>query len=274
MPFTTSYDGVGLYFEDTGGRKPPLLFIHGFGSGSQLWSGQIPILSHSYRCISYDMRGHAKSESPSDLGKYSKLSQVEDMKAVLDACKLKSAIFVGHSMGGMDALLFYFKYPSYVRAFVLYGTGPGFGSDKGRLGWNKTADKLAAKYEAKGLDALVGSDTRKGHTDVQGLINACRGNYYQRDDDALFLELEDLGGPLAVARNLDKVAVPCAIIVGERDKGFMKASQMMEKKLKDASLDVIQGAGHMACEKNSEQFNAVLIPALSRLEAKASAAKL
>jgi hypothetical protein len=35
------------------------------------------------------MRGHAKSESPDDPDLYSKQHQVDDMKAVLDACGVK-----------------------------------------------------------------------------------------------------------------------------------------------------------------------------------------
>ena len=37
---------------------------------------------------------------------------------------------------------------------VLYGTGPGFGSEKGWQGWNKQATALAAKMHGKGRHAL------------------------------------------------------------------------------------------------------------------------
>merc|ERR1719189_772820 len=99
------------------------------------------------------------------------------------------------------------------------------------------------KYVTKGLDALVGSDKTKGHRSAKGLINACRGNYAQRIDDPLFCDLASLGGPLAVARNLHKISVPCAIIVGERDRHFLRASEMMHSKLPSSTLDKITGAG-------------------------------
>ena len=45
-------------------------------------------------------------------------------------------------------------HPGAVAAMVLYGTGPGFGSEKGWHGWNQQANKLAAKMHKKGKHAL------------------------------------------------------------------------------------------------------------------------
>ena len=44
---------------------------------------------------------------------------------MLDAsgCTDTGAILCGHSMGGFDNMLFYFIFPEYVNAFVLYATG-------------------------------------------------------------------------------------------------------------------------------------------------------
>jgi pimeloyl-ACP methyl ester carboxylesterase len=101
MPYLTTKDNVKLYYEDAGGNGIPVIFSHGFGSGSKLWRFQIPVLIESgYRPIVWDMRAHAKSEGPEDVKKYSKLTQVNDLKAVCDTCGIKKAIFVGHSMGG------------------------------------------------------------------------------------------------------------------------------------------------------------------------------
>ena len=49
--------------------------------------------------------------------------------------------------------------------------------DRGRQGWNKTAERIASKYDRLGLGALVGSDRAKGHISAAGLAAACRGNY-------------------------------------------------------------------------------------------------
>ena len=49
-----------------------------------------------------------------------------------------------------------------------------------------------------------------------------------------------------------------------------KACRVMFGKLPDATLDVIAGAGHMACEKHAAAFNSVLLPRLARLVAVAA----
>jgi pimeloyl-ACP methyl ester carboxylesterase len=41
------------------------------------------------------MRGHARSDSPDDEKVYHKQHQVDDMKAVLDECGVKQAVFLG-----------------------------------------------------------------------------------------------------------------------------------------------------------------------------------
>ena len=287
MPYCTSYDGCRIFYSDFGPRDSPLptLFMsHGFGSSSKLWDAQIPLLSKAgYRCIVWDMRGHAQSESPpantdNKPNTYSKWSQVHDMKAVLATCNVlplhaqvnvgKPFLMIAHSMGGMDQLLFTMKWPKAATGLLLYGTGPGFKSDKGRLSWNKQAAKIAKSYATKGLEALVGSDKTKGHTSAAGLKAACLGNYTQREEDPLAIELKELGGQLALARNLNLIAQPTAIMIGQYDKTFGRASEMMAKNIPNAVLYKVNGGGHMACEKTPNEFNKVMFHALDELQKK------
>ena len=75
MPYLTTNDNVKIYYEDAGGNGIPVIFSHGFGSGSKLWRFQVPALVEAgYRPIIWDMRAHAKSEGPEDLSKYSKMT--------------------------------------------------------------------------------------------------------------------------------------------------------------------------------------------------------
>ena len=75
-----------------------------------------------------------------------------------------------------------------------------------------------------------------------------------------------MGGQLALARNLKKITQPCAIVIGQHDKAFGRASAMMAKELPDARLYHVPNAGHMACEKNAPEFNARLVEALAALQ--------
>mmetsp|Transcript_115608 Transcript_115608/g.338169 ORF Transcript_115608/g.338169 Transcript_115608/m.338169 type:complete len:276 (-) Transcript_115608:70-897(-) len=257
MPFVDR-DGVKIYYEDTGGDGEVIFMTHGFGSGSKMWDGQME-LSKKYRVIRWDMRGHARSDSPDDETKYSKQHQVDDMAAVLDACKVQQAIFLGHSMGAYDNMLFYFSNPLYakrMKALVIFGSGPGFSKAKAREGWNKNADKLASGYASKGLEALVGSDRLKGHSEQGarvGLAHSAKNVFGQRDYDPLYARMPD--GASVAATHLQELQLPVLIIIGDKDKQFRASSEMMKAKIPSSQMILVADAGHMANEKQPALFN-------------------
>jgi pimeloyl-ACP methyl ester carboxylesterase len=257
MPFVER-DGVTIHYEDTGGDGEVIFFTHGFGSGLKMWEGQMD-LAKKFRIIRWDMRGHAGSDSPDDETKYSKQHQVDDMAAILDACGVKQAVFLGHSMGAYDNMLFYMSSPEYakrMRALVIFGSGPGFAKAAAREGWNKNADKLSSAYSAKGSDQLVGSDRNVGHTELGarvGLAHAAKNVFGQRDHDPLFARMPE-GASVAAAR-LSELKLPVFIIIGDRDKQFRGSSDMMHAKISNSKMTLVADAGHMANEKQPKLFN-------------------
>ena len=83
MPYATANDGVGLYYEETGSGAP-LIFVHEFAGDHRSWEPQIRFFARRYRCITYDARGYALSDTPEDQGKYSQASARDDIIAVLE----------------------------------------------------------------------------------------------------------------------------------------------------------------------------------------------
>merc|ERR1719231_218610 len=126
--------------------------------------------------------------------------------------------------------------------------------------------ELGMKYETQGLDGLVGSDKTKGHTTAVGLMHAARKNYAQLDDDPLFVKFED--GASVAAKNLHKLTRPALVIIGERDKAFARAADMMMGKLPEgmATKVLVKDAGHMANEKQPARFNTSIADFLGTLE--------
>eukprot|EP00039_Didymoeca_costata_P010787 m.146100 g.146100 ORF g.146100 m.146100 type:complete len:279 (-) comp14963_c1_seq3:783-1619(-) len=268
MPHCTR-QGVQLFYRTYGmSNGIPLVLTHGMASSSLLWNNQIDTLVglRRYHIIVWDLRGHGKSDSPEHKNAYSKMHMILDLKYLLElngVTATRPAILCGHSMGGYDNLLFYFLFPELVLGLVLYATGPGFASDNGRLAWNEMAYKIANNYDEKGLGALVGSDRKKGHQTAIGLAHTARQAYAQQDEDALYRQLTD--GTLHAARNLDKISIPTAIIVGTRDKTFLMASKFMEKKIRNAKYLEISDSGHMMAEKSPKPFNDGLVAALEHV---------
>lgn len=46
-------EGVRLYYEDTGGSGPVVLFLHGAGGNHLSWWQQLPVFAEQYRCERY-----------------------------------------------------------------------------------------------------------------------------------------------------------------------------------------------------------------------------
>src|SRR3989442_6870209 len=60
MPFMVK-DGFRLYYEDTGGVGPTILFLHGAGGNHLSWWQQVPVFAEEYRCVTMDQRGFGQS---------------------------------------------------------------------------------------------------------------------------------------------------------------------------------------------------------------------
>ncbi len=76
-------NGIELYYEDHG-RGFPVVLAHGYSASSRMWQGQVGPLTERYRLITWDMRGHGRTDSPEDPAAYSEAATVADMRGLLD----------------------------------------------------------------------------------------------------------------------------------------------------------------------------------------------
>jgi pimeloyl-ACP methyl ester carboxylesterase len=159
MP-TINRDGVGLYYE-VHGSGPPLLLTHGYSSTSQMWQGQIEALSEHHKLVLWDMRGHGRSDYPSDPAAYSEALTVADMAALLDEVGANRAIVGGLSLGGYMSLAFYRAHPERVSALLIIDTGPGFKKDDARETWNRRAHDTGDRFEREGLAVLTSASRER-----------------------------------------------------------------------------------------------------------------
>jgi pimeloyl-ACP methyl ester carboxylesterase len=243
-------DGVRISYQSQG-DGPTLLLSHGYSATAQMWAGQLDALTHRYRVITWDMRGHGLSDSPTDPAAYSEEATVADMAAILDGCGVERAAIGGLSLGGYMSLAFHAVHPERVGALLLFDTGPGYRSDEGRAGWNGYAARMAEAFESRGLDALGSSAEVQAstHRSAEGLAKAARGMLAQRD--------------ATVIDSLPTIKVPTLILVGAEDKAFLAPTDYMAKKIPDATKVVIPGAGHAANIDQPDAFNKAVLEFLA-----------
>jgi pimeloyl-ACP methyl ester carboxylesterase len=250
-------DGVRIHYE-VAGDGPALILTHGYSSTGEMWAGQVGPLSERFKVITWDMRGHGRSDYPDDEAAYSEEATVADMAALLDAVGANAAVVGGLSLGGYMSLAFHASHPERTRALLIVDTGPGYKNDQARGGWNANAVRTAERYEANGLPdpARVSAEVRLArHRDATGLARAARGMLTQKN--------------ARVIESLPTIAVPAIVIVGADDTPFLAASDYMATKIPGAKKVVIEGAGHSANIDQPEAFNAALLGFLedSRLAA-------
>jgi pimeloyl-ACP methyl ester carboxylesterase len=102
------------------GEGPPVVFCHGFPGLSYSWRYQMPAIAASgRRAIAVDQRGFGRSSRPTDPAVYDANYVMNDMLAVLDTFKEKSAVFVGHDFGAQQVCNMAVRHPERVAGVVV-----------------------------------------------------------------------------------------------------------------------------------------------------------
>src|SRR5712692_4538131 len=103
------------YYDSGGGLpgEPPILLIHASLYRSEDWENIFPRLATRYRVVSYDQRGHGRSERAPD---YELRAFADDALRVLREVVKAPAVVVGHSLGAITALVAAAEAPDLVRA--------------------------------------------------------------------------------------------------------------------------------------------------------------
>jgi pimeloyl-ACP methyl ester carboxylesterase len=110
----------GLYYEDSGGEGPAVVFMHGFLFDQTMFDPQVAALAPKYRCIRFDAR--AFGQTVWDGQPFTLYDTAADAIGLLDHLGIQKATFVGMSQGGYAAMRIALKYPDRVQALVFMST--------------------------------------------------------------------------------------------------------------------------------------------------------
>jgi pimeloyl-ACP methyl ester carboxylesterase len=165
---------IELAAHEYGGNGPDVLLLHGGGDNLETWRDFAPLLTPDFHVVAYDARGHGQTPTPDR-------ASVDDMVAdVLQvAASLDRPLLVGHSMGGVNALLAAAAGADFAGVVGLdavprWWSRPNLTRDElleiGRsrgLGWSGTAEELeqqaAALADGSRHAALIRAIFRRNH---------------------------------------------------------------------------------------------------------------
>ena len=111
-------DGVKLAYEEQGrGAGRPIVFVHGWTCDHTYFAPQADHFAKTRRVVSVDLRGHGASDKPA--GKYPITQFAADVAWMIGKLDLGKPVVVGHSMGGLTALVMAAEQPQATGAIVM-----------------------------------------------------------------------------------------------------------------------------------------------------------
>lgn len=274
MTLLTTDDGVSIYYEHHRSTRDPALptivFSCAYCTTHENWRGQVePILAAGHSVVLWDLRGHGDSEAPQGKDSYSIDLVVGDLLAVAEATT-PDAPFVaaGLSFGGLLSLHFAVRHPDRVAALALIDSGPGFKNSEAAAAWSVQVERTASFLESRGFEAFVegraGATCIGGKPELPAARAAARAICAQSVAGVACFGREVSGPAPSVIDALSGLDVPALVMIGENDKPFRRAAEVMAAKLPRAQHVIIPGAGHIVNIEEAEIFNRELIGFLTK----------
>jgi pimeloyl-ACP methyl ester carboxylesterase len=268
------------------GTGAPLVLVHGGVSDLRTWSNQVDEFAGRYRTIIYGRRYHRPNPFiPPDVPDPIQ-THVDDLAALIEALKAHPAHIVGHSWGGLIALLLAMQEPNLCRSLVLieppvvsmhvaippkisqmirlFFQSPKLALGIAKLGGGALAaaekafrrgdDKAAIEYFGRGVLGNRAFETLSAERYQQVWDN--RGS-----DRALALYQ---GFPDLIGASFSNVTCPAMLVAGSESPAiFGLLIDALLTRLPNGRKCVITGASHIVHEDAPSEFNSAVLEFLA-----------
>lgn len=122
---TLTLSGLNFHLTEWGSESArPIVMLHGIRGFAETFAGVAQALQPDFRVIAYDQRGRGDSAWDPARNYYTD-TYVADLEAVVSALGLQRFDLLGHSMGGINAIVYAARHPDRVRRLVIEDAGPG-----------------------------------------------------------------------------------------------------------------------------------------------------
>ena len=240
---------------------PVLLLLHGTGASCHSWRGVMPQLADRYTLIAPDLPGHAFTGSVRD-AQMTLPGMADAVDGLIQTMDIAPAAIIGHSAGAAIALtLVQGRYPD----TPVIGLNPALAP----FPWPAT-QVFPAVARLLALNPLVPkffSGMTRIAGDTEGFIQRSTGSRLDREGARCYATLlgnsRHARGALAMMANWDLdtldralpgIANPVLLIHARGDDAIpLSGVQDAARKLPDATLEVLDGLGHLAHEEQPER---------------------
>jgi pimeloyl-ACP methyl ester carboxylesterase len=235
-------DGVSLHYELHGqSTGSPVVLVHGYASDYTLnWVGtrwQETLTTEGYRVVGLDCRGHGRSDKPHDPTAYALETMAADVGRLLDHLEIKTADYIGYSMGARIGLQAMLDHGNRLRRAVLGGVGWGGAFHESENIARAMRGEPASSAVAKSFYEFAAA---RPTNDLEALAACILGPQ-----------------PDLSARRLNAINIPVLVVVGELDDIVGKVDKLVEN-IPHARLVTVAGRNHMSAVPAREFKQAAL----------------
>jgi len=259
-------NGIKMHYLDVGNPDDlPIVLLHGMTLDHRMWNPQIKVLKENYRIITYDIRGHGKTEVTD--GQYTYRMFVEDLIALLDYLQIDKAVLCGLSMGGAIAMRAFELYSERIHALILCDTRSEADSNETKYWRENSIESIKQNglqpFTEEFIKTIFAPESFKLCFDAIKLIQNMILSSSQLGICGVLLAQ---AGRTDMTHVLPKINVPTLIMVGENDNFTpIASSNTMYEKIKDSQLKIISNAGHVSNLENVDEFNNCMLEFLEKL---------
>jgi non-heme chloroperoxidase len=278
MPYITTAERVSLFYTDYPGRDP-VVFAHAWGLTGDMWAYQLPdLLAAGLRCITYDRRGHGRSDRPG--AGYDIDTLADDLGALIERLDLCGVTLIGHSMGTAEVVRYVTRHGSgRIARLVLSGA--------------VTPMLLQGPDNPDGIPADAAAQSRAlmirdigDWIEMSGKAEYFRGEHRvsQHVLDWTLRQITDVPVPILTQTSdafmhadfrseLTRLTVPTLVIHGTADMSMPIAltGQKTAALIPDCRSTWIDGAGHGLYVSEARRYNATLLDFIDDASARRSA---
>ena len=273
-------DEVAIYFEDSG-TGVPVVFVHEFGGDYRSWYRQVPVLSQSYRCITFSARGFLPSDVPEDRSRYGQAHATGDLLALINHLGLDKVHLVGTSMGSFTSLDFALEHPERVQSLTLVGNSSGPRNDAERVsyrqGWVGHEIGLRQTEGAEGAVTVLRDDPAYQSfqdNDPDGwamYANNLRGQSVTGAINVLATLHWDRRSLFDDQQRLKAFETSVLLLTGNEDYYLVaETNAFLNEVLPNATWRNFERTGHLVNLERASEFNTMLMQFIASCRAKAA----
>ncbi|GAX89057.1 alpha/beta fold hydrolase [Effusibacillus lacus] len=232
-----------------------VIFVHGAGGSSAIWYKQIRQFKEHFNILLLDLRGHGKSKNVKrKLSRYSFHEVSKDVIEVLDHLKIKSAHFVGISLGTIVIQTLAELCPERIRSMILGGAVTKLNVRSQiliALG-NMTKHIIPYMWLYRLFAWVI--MPRKNHRKSRLLFVNEAKKLCQKEFKRWFKLTLNINPFLRNLREKE-LPIPTLYLMGEEDYMFLPTVEAIVERKRFSKLVLIRNSGHVCNVDQPEEFN-------------------